>query len=273
MPKDAFYFPHDSNARHDPKILKMRSTYKLEGLGLYWATVEMMREQENYLLPIDDGSIEGYSEDLHCDPKVLKKFINDCVTIFNLFQSDNEFVWSDSLIRRMAKFDEKSFQAKEAADKRWGNIPTHSGRNADDLQTHSERTNKKEGAGKGGDLNTTNTDAMPTHSGRNAIKSNKIILDNNKSNNNIPDFIDKELWYDFLEMRKKKRVPNTDRALKILLTRLIEFHTNKKDPNKSIEESIVHGWTGVFPAKDETKNGTENKGQQSPKPQNARIDK
>jgi len=50
MKKDAYYFSHDSNARHDPNICEMRLNYGMEGYGLYWVMIEMMREQENNFL-------------------------------------------------------------------------------------------------------------------------------------------------------------------------------------------------------------------------------
>ncbi len=31
--KDAYYFPHDCNARNDPKILALRSVFGAEGYG------------------------------------------------------------------------------------------------------------------------------------------------------------------------------------------------------------------------------------------------
>lgn len=138
MPKDAYFFSHDSNARHDPKILKMRSVYKLEGLGLYWSIIEMMREQDDYKLPITNGSLPAYAFDLHCEESLLNQYINDCIEKFNLFQTDGDNIWSLSLLRRMEGYDRKSDQAREAANIRW-----QSERNADALHTQSERNASK----------------------------------------------------------------------------------------------------------------------------------
>ena len=49
MSKDAYYFPHDSNARHDPKIVAMTAVYGMAGYGYYWAIIEILREQKDYL--------------------------------------------------------------------------------------------------------------------------------------------------------------------------------------------------------------------------------
>jgi len=36
MKKEAYYFSHDSNARQDEKIIKLRMKLGWEGYGLYW---------------------------------------------------------------------------------------------------------------------------------------------------------------------------------------------------------------------------------------------
>ena len=246
MTKNAYYFPHDSNARHDPKILKMRSHYKLEGLGLYWALIEMMREQEDYYLPIDEDSLQGYALDLNCQIETLNSFIKDCISNYNLFQSDNNIIWSDSLIRRMSSFDEKSLQGQEAALIRWGKSNAHSRRIADALPTQSDGMHKENEPENNDILDTTIADALPTQSDGNAKRKDNIIKDNI-----IPEFLDKELWNDFLEMRKKRKIPYTERAIKLLIKKLTEFHNNGLDANKSLESSIMSGWTGVFPPKDD----------------------
>ncbi len=253
MPKDAYFFPHDCNARHDPKILKMRTGYKLEGLGLYWAIIEMMREQEGYMLPIDNGSIQAYALDLNCTPELLTSYITDCVSKFNLFQSDDHFLWSDSLLRRMSRFDEKSEQARGAALRRWSkDMRTQCERNADAMPTQSERINDENLSQPSKELGSDNADAMPTQSERNASKVKYSTVHKSTVDNiiKLPNFIDKDLWDDFMEIRKKKRIPNTDRAKRLLIDRLSQFQNDGYNPNKIIEESIMRGWTGVFAHKE-----------------------
>ena len=75
-------------------------------------------------------------------------------------------------------------------------------------------------------------------------------LNNTKLNNTIiPDFIDKELWNDFLEMRKKMRKPPTHKAIDLLLKDLEKLRAMGDDPNEVLKKSIVSGWAGVFPLK------------------------
>jgi len=69
----------------------------------------------------------------------------------------------------------------------------------------------------------------------------------------IPDFIDKELWHDFLEMRKKLRKPPTDRAKDLLLKDLEKLRAAGDDPNEVLKQSIKYSWQGVFPLKDKSR--------------------
>ena len=145
MGKDAFYFTHDCNARHDPNILKMRSVYNLEGLGLFWAIVEMMREQADYRLPIENGNIAGYAIDLNCKPELLNTFIDDCVNRFSLFNRDGDYLYSASLLRRMEKMDAKIEAARRSAMARWSpNVPETSERNASAMRTQCDGNANKE---------------------------------------------------------------------------------------------------------------------------------
>lgn len=54
MQKDAFYFPHFCNARHDRKIKRLRKELGLEGYGIYFMLLETLREQQDMMYPMDD---------------------------------------------------------------------------------------------------------------------------------------------------------------------------------------------------------------------------
>ncbi|MFD2704195.1 Lin1244/Lin1753 domain-containing protein [Salibacterium lacus] len=123
--KEAYYFSHDQNARRDPKILAMRSDYGSEGYGRYWMIIEMLSEQEDYKLKHAKWVTNAIAMELLCDANSAEQFLNDCVNEYELLQSDGEFFWSDSLIRRMEVKEEKRQKKVEAgkkgAEKRWHN--------------------------------------------------------------------------------------------------------------------------------------------------------
>lgn len=119
MTKDAYYFSHDSNARHDPKILAMRSVFGLEGYGRYWVLIEILREQESYKLKKAKHLFNALGMQLQCDSNAAEIFVSDCINEFDLLQEDEEFIWCNSLIKRMQIKDEKSDKARKAAEIRW----------------------------------------------------------------------------------------------------------------------------------------------------------
>lgn len=56
-----------------------------------------------------------------------------------------------------------------------------------------------------------------------------------------------ELFMEFLDMRKKLKVNNTERAINLLKNKIIDFPDNIKI--EIIGESIMNGWKGLFPDK------------------------
>lgn len=68
----------------------------------------------------------------------------------------------------------------------------------------------------------------------------------------LPEFIDSDLWKDFLEVRKKQKAQNTERALKSLINKLSEMESKESgSANRSIEESVMNSWKGVFAPKNQ----------------------
>jgi hypothetical protein len=53
MKKDAYYFPHYSNARNDAKLIKLRRVLGIEGYGLYFMLLEVLREQTDFQFPLN----------------------------------------------------------------------------------------------------------------------------------------------------------------------------------------------------------------------------
>lgn len=117
---DVYWFKHDANARRDQKILMMRSVYGAEGYGWWWMLVEMMREATGYKLKLTGKyALPMLADELGGDIKIIDEFITDCIEEFELLESDGEYFWSPSLLRRMAAYDEVVEQRRKAANARW----------------------------------------------------------------------------------------------------------------------------------------------------------
>jgi len=133
MKKEAYYFSHDANAKDDPKILQLRMELGWEGYGLFWALIELLRNESDHRMRTHYKSIAFA---LQTQEDSIKRIIND----FDLFGLDDQYFWSESLLKRMELKEERSEKARESAKKRWNRdndanaMRTHSERNADAMQ-------------------------------------------------------------------------------------------------------------------------------------------
>jgi hypothetical protein len=122
MGKDAYYFSHDSNARHDPKILAMRSVYGVHGYGMYWIIIEMLRESDEYKLPKSKFLFNAIAMQMQCkdvSKEYANQFVSDCINEFDLLTENAHFIWSPSLLKRMEIKDDISEKRRKAAKARW----------------------------------------------------------------------------------------------------------------------------------------------------------
>lgn len=151
--KETFYFSHDSNASEDPNILKMRSIYGWLGYGWYWMLVEMMRNQKDFKLNLDGKyTYNAFAMKMQCTEEQAEQYIQDCINEFKLFKFEDGYFWSESLLRRMAKKEEKKQKrieaAKRGAEKRWldaiGKQPQSDATTKDGKEKETKGNKKKE---------------------------------------------------------------------------------------------------------------------------------
>lgn len=119
MVKESFYFSHDCNARNDIKILAMRTKYGLEGYAMYFMLLEILREQSDYKLPINKYTFKTLAWQFQCDEKLVEAFINDACNEFDLFILEDNYLYSESFLKRMDKYKETSSKMKKLAESRW----------------------------------------------------------------------------------------------------------------------------------------------------------
>ncbi len=98
MDKDAYYFSHDSNAQNDPKIIKLLYSHGWEGYGIYWAIIEKLRSEPNYIM---ETNYDMLSYALRCETDIVKSIIEG----FDLFEIDDVYFYSISLKNRMEKMN------------------------------------------------------------------------------------------------------------------------------------------------------------------------
>lgn len=165
--KDAYYFTHDSNARHDEKMLQLRSVYRAQGYGWFWILVEMMRDATAYRLQYDGKySFKAIAKELDCSEEQARQFVDDCINEFHLFALEDGAFFSPSLIRRMLPMEQKREKARQSARARWnqaGNanqMLTNSNGNTLDMRPHSD-SNASKGNSKEDESKENDDDSVP----------------------------------------------------------------------------------------------------------------
>ena len=86
--KDAFYFPHFSNARFDRKIKRLKKELGLVGYAIYFQLLEILRDEQNYSYPLED--VDLLTDDIGCTEDDLNNVIHN----FKLFEIENNHFYS-----------------------------------------------------------------------------------------------------------------------------------------------------------------------------------
>lgn len=226
MKKEAYYFSHDSNARQDEKIIKLRMKLGWEGYGLFWALIEMLRDAKDYKLETDYDSI---AFELRTECERIKSVIED----FGLFDIKKGMFYSTSLVNRMKLRDAKSNQAREAAKKRWAkktdNQEVTSDSNADAYHEHSDSNAIKGKESKGN---------------KNSIKTNKKFEFPVGVNYNQLSEIKSELfetWINYLYLEKKENFTS------YRLNAIIKAWNKKTDAEVeyAVNDSLENGYKSL----------------------------
>lgn len=126
MAKDTYYFSHDVNASNDPKIIVMKELCGVIAYAWWWILIEQLATQEEYKLPMDKITFTGLGiafgmKQNEAKGSIIKQaeaYINLLINECELLETDGEYFWSPSLIRRnllrKKKRDEISQKRSEA---------------------------------------------------------------------------------------------------------------------------------------------------------------
>jgi len=119
MEKEAFYFPHFCNARHDRKIRRLRKELGTEGYGIYFMLLETLREQQDLMYPLED--LDLLAEEFG----VSEAKVRVAICNYGLFEIDEEqkFFSPKMLVYLEPYFkmkEQRKIAGQKSADKRRG---------------------------------------------------------------------------------------------------------------------------------------------------------
>ena len=115
MAKDTYYFSHDVNASNDPKIIVMKELCGVISYAWWWILIEQLAAQEEYKLPMDkitftglgiafgmkqNEAIASSNEAKLSTAKQAEAYVNLLINECELLETDGDFFWSPSLLRR-----------------------------------------------------------------------------------------------------------------------------------------------------------------------------
>jgi hypothetical protein len=116
--KDAYYFPHFSNARHDRKLKRAMKELGNEAYSIYFMLLEVLREEDGFKYPLSD--IDLLIEDFMTTHAKIEAVIKG----YGLFQVDTENnFFSENQILFLQPYIQRKNHARNAALIRWGKEP------------------------------------------------------------------------------------------------------------------------------------------------------
>jgi hypothetical protein len=84
-------------------------------------------------------------------------------------------------------------------------------------------------------------------------KNKNVKNDKNETNtySDIPEL--NEVILEFVKFRKSVKKPMTDNAVKLMLGKLNKMTSNVNEQIEIINQSILNGWTGIYPLKEQSR--------------------
>lgn len=168
-------------------------------------------------------------------------------------------VWLNSrcekeLLARRSEHTKKSEAGKKGNEIKWGTSQSDTG--SDTLNDRNTRSQKLDVRSK--KLEVIDQKSETSKPKSKELRETRLIIPPIQ----IPDWIPVDAWNDFVDSRKKLRKPLTQGAIKLAISTLSKLKAEGNDPKEVIEQSILSGYSGLFPV---------NKGKQSITDQNRAV--
>ena len=126
------WFKHDSNARHDAKLAKLRMKYGLEGYGLYFFLLECIAgtvEAHNLTFELEeDAELVASMTNIHYER--INEMMTYMVQLKLFEQTDKGIITCMKLSTRTDEYTQKLIRSNN-------NVPTISGQTPDSVPTKS----------------------------------------------------------------------------------------------------------------------------------------
>ena len=241
MQKEAFYFPHFCNARHDRKIRRLRKELGLEGYGIYFMLLETLREQHDFMYPMED--IDLLAEEFGTSEQKVRVVVCN----YELFEiDDDQKFFSPKMLLYLEPYLKMKEQRKNAgiksAEKRLIN------NNSTTVQRPFNDRSTKERKGKESKVNEIKV---------NEIKEKEIVIEEIIDFSFVVNSFRNDLfnnWFNYKKERGQTYKPIGKAQL------IAQWETTSDlDLERAIKHSIANNYQGLFADKNTISQVTEYK--------------
>ena len=129
MKKETFYFSHDYSCTNDPKIQALIGEFGASGYGIFWRVVELLHEDQEHRLYLKEYVYMAISSQLKESLEHIKKVIDYSVNVCELFQKNDNYIYSQRVMDNIGKREEirlkRSKAGKRSAEVRSQQSSTH----------------------------------------------------------------------------------------------------------------------------------------------------
>jgi hypothetical protein len=132
LKKDAYYFPHFSNARTDRRLKRVRKQLGIEGYGIYFMLLETLREQTGFKYPVED--IDLLADEFGTSEEKARAVVSN----FGLFEIDeNEEFFSPKMLEYLEPYLENKERKRLGGIK--GNLLRYNKITKEKLETMTDK--------------------------------------------------------------------------------------------------------------------------------------
>lgn len=150
MGKDTYYFPHDFNARNDPKLISLRHRHGAVGISVYWTIIEFLHEQDGNKFEPKNYIISTIAEQSGANVKQVSDILKSCVEDLDLLRLIDGAYTSERVLRNIQKRNEIS-EIRSISGKKGANAKANAKQTlANDQQKQAKEIKGKEIKEKGG---------------------------------------------------------------------------------------------------------------------------
>ena len=230
----SMYFSHDFDARNDVKIQALLAEHGAFGYGVYWSLIEMMHQEESGKIPFKPYVFIALAKQMLADAKQIEALVKQIVAEYELFQSDENYFWSERVLRNKTQAKAVSEAKKEAGKK--GGISKAYKQNVAGAKQNVAGAKQNVAKEKEKEKEKENIINPP----------NPPYEKFDAENIELPEFIDRTLWVEHVRICIEAKKPMGETAVHAKLRKLIKLNHENKNVNRILEYSNENGYLGII---------------------------